>query len=181
MDAEKTLEAVKNDAVRYKTEVAAECEVIKEAARKEGYEAGFKEWGEHVARLEEEISKVRQEMEKVVIPVALKAAKKILGKEIELNENAILDIVSNCLKSVSTHKKITIYVNRKDLEILESNKNRLKQIFENLETLSIRERADIEPSGCIIETEGGIINAQLSNQWTVLENAFENLMKQRKI
>ena len=35
----------------------------------------------------------------------------------------------------------------------------------------------IEPGGCIIETEAGIINAQLENQWRSLENAFESFMK----
>ena len=53
----------------------------------------------------------------MIFPVALEAAKKIVGREIEASEDTIVDIVSNSLKAVSTHKKITIYVNRKDLEI----------------------------------------------------------------
>jgi type III secretion protein L len=179
LNAEEVLGAVQQDAKKYRIEVSQECEKLKEQAQKEGFEEGFKQWAEHVARLEEEIVKVRQDMEKVVIPVALKAAKKILGRELELSEMAVLDIVTNSLKAVAAHKKITIYVNKKDLNVLEANRNRLKQQFENLEALSIRERADIQQGGCVIETEGGIINAQLDNQWRVLENAFINLMKQK--
>jgi type III secretion protein L len=119
---------------------------------------------------------VRKEFEKVLIPIALKAAKKIVGREIELSEDVIVDIVSNALKPVVTHKKITVYVNRKDLDVLEKNKPRLKQLFETLEAFSLRERADVK-EGCIIETEGGIINAQLDNQWRILEKAFDNLVK----
>jgi type III secretion protein L len=114
----------------------------------------------------------------VIVPVALKAAKKILGREIETVDTAIVDIVANSLKAVAQHKKFTIYVNRKDLDVLEANRPALKKVLENPEAFSLRERADIQPGGCIIETEGGIINAQLENQWRILEQAFESLLKQ---
>lgn len=177
LEAYQLLEEVKKDALKYKQSVAEESEKLKEQAQKEGFEEGFKKWLEQIAVVEEEVIKVRKETEKVALPVALKAAKKILGRELELSENTIVDIVSNSLKAVVTHKKITIYVNKKELEAMEKNRPRLKELFENLEILILRERADVEPGGCIIETEGGIINAQLSNQWRILENAFEKMMK----
>ena len=180
LEAEAVLANIKKDAELYRTEVVQECEKIKEQGRKEGYEDGFKQWAEHIAVLEQEIRKVRSDMEKMVVPVALKAAKKIVGREIELSETAVIDIVSNSLKSVAQHKKIVIYVSKKDFEIVEANRNKIKDLFESLETLSIRDRADITPGGCVIETEGGIINAQLENQWKVLENAFEFLMKSKE-
>lgn len=177
IDGKELLEQVKKDAEAYRLEVAAECEKLKEQAEAIGYEEGFKSWADHIVKLEEEISNVRKEVEKMVVPVALKAAKKIVGREIELSETAIVDIVSNSLKSVATHKKIIIYVNRKDLETLEKHKTKLKDLFENLETFTVRERSDIEPGGCVIETEGGIINAQLENQWRTLERAFNTLLQ----
>jgi len=177
MESHDVLKQVKKDAEDYRLEVAKECELLKAQAQREGYEAGFKDWAEHVANLEGEIVQVRKELEKILIPVALRAAKKIVGREIELSDDTIVDIVANSLKAVSQHKRITIYVNRKDLDALERNRSRLKQIFETLEVLSLRERSDIAPGGCVIETEGGIINAQLENQWRVLENALEQLLK----
>jgi type III secretion protein L len=177
LDAENVLKVVREDAEKYKKTVVAECEKLKDQAQREGFEEGFKQWAEHVAKLEAEIVKVRQDMERVVIPIALKAAKKIVGREIELSDNSVVDIVANNLKAVSQHKKIIIYVNKKDIEVLEANKTRLRQVFENLEALSIKERPDIQPGGCIIETEGGIINAQLENQWRILEAAFESFTR----
>lgn len=177
LEGKEVLEEIKKDAEKYREQVVEECEKLKESAQTEGYEEGFKTWLEHVSKLEEEIIKVRKEFEKVLIPIALKAARKILGREIELSETAVLDIVSTQLKPVATHKKITIYVNKKDLDVLEKNKPKLKQLFESLESFTLRERADIAPGGCIIETEGGIINAQLENQWRTLEKAFDQLVK----
>lgn len=180
LEAYEIVEAVKADALKYKQEVAEEVEKLKEQAQKEGFEEGFKKWMEHIAKVEEEIIQVRHETEKVALPVALKAAKKIVGRELEVSENAIVDIVSNSLKAVVTHKRITIYVNRKDLEALEKSRSDLKNLFENLEILTLRERSDVAPGGCIIETEGGIINAQLENQWRIMENAFDKMMKQNE-
>lgn len=180
MDASEVLEKVKSDAERYKLDVAKECEKLKENAQAAGFAEGYQTWAEHVAKLEREIIRVRTDMEQLLIPVALKAAKKIVGREIELSDDTIVDIVSNSLKAVSQHKKITVYVNKKDLEPLEKSRSRLKEIFESLEILSLRERADIARGGCIIETEGGIINAQVENQWSALERAFASLMRQKK-
>ena len=180
LDAQGVLEQVKKDADAYRLQVTKECEIIKEQAQKEGYEEGFRKWVEHITSLEQEIERVRSDLEKMLIPVALKAAKKIVGREIELTDDTIVDIVSNSLKAVSQHKRITIYVNRKDLDSLESHRPKLKEIFESLEVLSLRDRSDIAQGGCIIETEGGIINAQLENQWKALESALDVLFKKKE-
>jgi type III secretion protein L len=175
--AEEMLHEVRLDAEKYVKETAQECEKLKEFAQKTGFDEGLKEWTDHIAKLEEEIANVRKELQKIIVPIALTAAKKIVGREIALSEQTVVDIVANNLKAVSQHRKIKIYVNRKDLAALEANKPRLKQIFEGLESLSIVERADVAPGGSIIETEAGIINAQLDNQWRALERAFDSLIK----
>lgn len=177
--AAEILEHVKIDAEQYKKEVVLEIEKLKEKAQQEGYEAGFQKWVGYVAKLEEEIAKVRKDMEQVIMPVALKVAKKIVSKEIELSPNTIVEIVAANLKAVSQHKQVAIYVNKQDLAALDAQRPRLKQIFENVEVLVLRERADIMPGGCVIETEGGIINAQIENRWRILESAFETLTKSK--
>lgn len=181
LNASEILNHIKADVEKHHLEIAKESEKVKEHARQEGFEEGFKEWAEHIARLEQEIVNVRQDLEKTVLSIALRAAKKIVGREIELSEKTIIDIVSVSLKAVSQHKKIIIYVNKKDLEILEKYKTQLKELFEHLESLSIREKKEIEPGDCIIETEGGIINARMENKWKVLEEAFQTLMRKREL
>lgn len=175
--AQEMLQKVRQDAELYVKETSKECEKLKEFAQKTGFEEGFKQWAAQITKLEEEIAKVRKDLEKMIVPIALTAAKKIVGREISLSEHTVVDIVANNLKAVSQHRKIKIYVNRKDMAILEANKNRLRQMFEGLESLSIIERADVAPGGSIIETEAGIINAQLENQWNLLEKAFESFIK----
>lgn len=175
LSGKEALEAIVAEAEQYRQQVIAECEELKEQAIKDGFKQGYDEWLGQLASMEQEIGKVQGEMQKVVMPIALKAAKKIVSAELTLQPEAILEIVSTALKSVAQHKRIVIYVNRNDLQVLEQNKNKIKDLFEALESLSIRERDDVEQGGCIIETEGGIINARLKDRWRNLEAAFESM------
>lgn len=178
LSSEEMLETVKNDAEEYRLQVAKEAEKVKEEAEREGFEEGMRQWSEHILKLEKQIENVHGELSKLIIPVALKAAKKIIGHEIETNQKTVVDIIINNLKAVAHHKRIKIYVNRDDLAVIENSKEALKKVFEQLESLLIIESEDVKPGGTIIETEGGIINAQLENLLRTLEKAFESYMEQ---
>lgn len=176
-NASEILEIARTEAAAFRQETAVEAETIKEVAYKEGFQEGLVSLNKHILELNTELEHLRKEVQKNILPLALKAARKLVGEELKLHPDRIVDIVLTSLKPVTQHRKIVIYVNKADLQMLEENKGRLKKIFEHLESLSVQERGDIEPGGCMIETEAGIINAQLENQWRALESAFEAFMK----
>ncbi len=175
--ASEILKTVKAESFAYRQEVAVEAETIKEGAFQEGFQEGLISLNKHLLALDEELKILREEVQKKILPLALKAARKIIGEELRLHPDRIVDIVLTSLKPVTQHRKIIIYVNKADLDHLEASKSKIKNLFEHLENLSIQERSEIEPGGCMIETEAGIINAQLENQWRALEAAFESFMK----
>ncbi len=175
LSAKEVLELVQEEAEEYRKGVIAECEKLKDDAQKEGFSHGHDEWVTHIAKLEEEITKVRDEMLKLVMPIALKAAKKIVASEIASTPETILNITKQTLKSVAQHKKIVLYVNKDDFEYLDKHKSKIKELFETLDSLSLREREDVERGGLIVETEAGIINAQIKDRWRNLEAAFDSL------
>lgn len=176
-NANDILKTVKAEAFSYTQEVAKEAEKTKESAFQEGFHEGLISLNKHLFALDEELKHLREEVQKKILPLTLMAARKLIGEELKLHPDRIVDIILTALKPVTQHRKITIYVNKSDLDQLEANRPRIKNIFEHLENLSIQERSDIEPGGCMIETEAGIINAQLENQWRALESAFESFMK----
>ena len=180
VNATQIIAKTKEEETAFRISVAKECETLKELAAAAGFEEGLKRWNEQIELLESEIKKVRQEMENAIVPLALTAVKKIINKELETKPGTIADIVSTALKTVLHHRKISIYVNQNDLEYVEAQRQRLKSLFEHLESLSITARDDVEPGGCIIETEAGIINAKLENQFFALEAAFRNFFQHHK-
>jgi type III secretion protein L len=172
MDSKELLEKTQKEAIVYREDVSKECERLKEQAELAGFEEGLKRWNSQLAHLENERTKVQKEMENAIVPLALATVKKIIGREIEFKPETTVDIIATALKSVSQHKRITIYVNKSDLDLLEQNRGRLKDLFENLQSLSFTPREDIARGECTIESEVGIINAKLDSQLKALEEAF---------
>jgi type III secretion protein L len=172
LSAAEILEKAKEDVAQYRDAVEKECVELRNKAHDEGFQKGLEEFNVHLLALEEEGKKLHLEMQKIVIPIALKAAKKIVGKEIELNPDIIVDIVVQAMAPARESRKVKITVNKADLDILEKNRPKLKELFSQLQILTIQESADMTPGGCTIETEAGMINATAENQWRALENAF---------
>lgn len=173
------LKQAKHENIEFKKKMEKECEELKTQAYDDGYQEGLKKLNEKMLKLDHELKQFQIEIQKKVLPIALQAARKILGEELKTHPDRIVNITMQALKPVIQHHRVKIYVNRQDLEILEENKPKIKEILEQVQSFSIEERPDIEPGGCIIETEAGIINAQLENQWRALESAFEAFMKKQ--
>ncbi len=150
---------------------------IKEKAKEEGFQEGLNRFNEQMLLFEDKLKVMKHELQKAVLPLVLKSAKKIIGEELKQNPESILSIVMQSIKSVIQSKIVKLYVNASDLEYLESEKETLKKDFERLESFQIEKRDDIEKGSCIIETERGILNATLENQYRALERALEAHMK----
>ena len=95
----------------------------------------------------------------------------------QLHPDLVIDIIKQSLKSVSQHKRFTIYVNKQDLSIVDENRPKLKEGLESVESLGVAAREDIKQGDAIIETEAGIINVEQEKLWKSLESAFTALMK----
>lgn len=177
MTAQEIVQRAKEDAEHYRKQVDEECAALREKAKKEGFDEGLSQFNEHLINFEKNVRHLRIELQKQILPLALKAAKKIVSKELEIHPETIVEIVISALAPVTQNHRFTIYVNKADKEALETNKQKIKSILEQVQALSIQERADISPGGCVIETESGIINASIENQWRALEAAFDKYMK----
>ena len=179
ISADDLLATAKKEAEDFREKVKAEALALKEAESERGFSEGMAKWTKQIAELEGAQRALRDEMQKQIIELVIQCGKKILGRELKLSSDAIVDIVSQALKPVATHKHATIFVCKQDAEALEKNKKKLHEELERIETLAIAVRSDIERGGCVIETEAGIINAQLEVLWESLELALSSLMKQQ--
>lgn len=180
VSGEELLKKVKEEELAYRNQVAIECETYKESAEAAGFTAGLESWNRQLALLEEERQGIRQEMEQAISSLLLTAVKKVIGHELKSAPETITDIIANVLKAATQHKKIKIFVRPADLKLVENERPRLKALFEHLDTFAILPREDVGEGGCIIETEAGIINAQLENQMSALEAAFHVFFQKHK-
>lgn len=177
LSADELIEEAKKEAEAFRKKVEQETVEIKEKETKKGFEEGLNTWTRQIAELEARQRSLRDEMQKQIVELVLECGKKILGRELKTAPESIIDVVSQALRPVATHKHATIFVAKEDLQILEKNKKQLHDELEQTESLALAVRSDIEPGGCVIETESGIINAQLDVLWESLELALKQVLR----
>lgn len=172
MQARDIIHKAQQEAEEYRTDISREADQIKDKARKEGFEEGLNTFNTHLLQFDKQLQLIRMELQKQILPLALKAAKKIVGDQLTLAPETIVEIVIQAIGPVVQNHRFTIYVNKADKDLLEAQRGKIRNLLEQVQTLNIVDRADIPPGGCVIETESGIINATLENQWRALEAAF---------
>ena len=179
VDAKELIEIIKQENIEHRAEIAKEGEKIFEDSKAKGFQEGLEQWTKQLKLLENEKNKVRKEVEKVIAKIALITTKKIIGRELEQNPKTLIDIIAKNLKSVTSHRKITIYVNKNDLDLFNENREALKKSFEDIDSFAIQHREDVTQGGAIIETESGIIDARAENLWKTIEKTFEDLLNKK--
>ncbi|MBS0630227.1 MAG: HrpE/YscL family type III secretion apparatus protein [Verrucomicrobia bacterium] len=173
LSAIEIVEKARQDVAELFKNTEKECEALRQTAREEGEQKGLEKFNEHIFYLDNELKALRHNLQQMVLPIALKAAKRIVAKELEAHPETIVDIVMQAIAPITESRKVTIYVNREDKEYLDAEKPKLKEILQQAEVLTIQEKPEVERGGCIVQTEGGMINATIQNQWRALERAFE--------
>lgn len=177
VDIEELLKKAKEDIEKLHEDTKEECANLKTQAEEAGFQEGLVKWNTQLIYLDQKVKEMQHEMQKLILPIALKASKKIVGAQLDLNPETIVEIVLQALKPVKQSHEIKIFVSKEDKQQLETHKEKLKALFDQLRILVIEEKEDLTKGSCIIETETGIINASLDNQWKALEAAFENFLK----
>ncbi|MFQ3640329.1 MAG: type III secretion system stator protein SctL [Chloracidobacterium sp.] len=152
----------------------AEVERVRSEAYAAGYEAGLKELTTHLLDAQRRRDALLSSVEREVLRLALRIAEKIIGREIETQDTTLLDIVRAALRNIRQASAVTICVNPADVPKLERHR-------EAIETLRRGQFVNIVPDtrvsvgGCILESESGIVDAQLDTQLRVLEQALLDL------
>ena len=158
-----------------------------ERAHRSGFEEG-KDLGLQIERKEiqpvleslrgilKEISAERDRLirdaESTVLRLALAVARKIVRAEIRQHPDLILNIVREAIKHVSDRSGLVVRVHPDDGRNVEGFRDQLLSSLNGIQTLEIEQDSQVAPGGCIVETNTGIIDAQLDVQLEELERAL---------
>jgi flagellar assembly protein FliH len=157
-----------------------EANAIKESASGEGFEYGLNLSKECLKELNAAINDLISAKEKVMmdaIPdisvIAVKAAEKLIRKELELDEKVILNIISEVIKSIGRDEtEIIIKANPNDTEIVRENLPEIYPYSENTKITVIPDET-VDWGSCIVQTRNGVVDARFSTQLQVLQKALE--------
>jgi flagellar biosynthesis/type III secretory pathway protein FliH len=138
----------------------------------QGYAAGLNQWNDALAEAwqRRDVFLARNEAELVKLAVAV--ARKVIGNSIEVEQGAVLHSAIEVLRSVRSERRVTIKVNPADEAALRDQAASLKMLGAEVGELVIVGLPSIEAGGCIVESDLGIIDAQVATQLASIENAL---------
>ena len=178
--------------------VHQQCEHMVEEARlkvseieKEAYEKGFAEGQKTGSEVGEKMAEallqqysasldalngLRSELfatsEREIIRLALEIARKIIKREVAIDEELILALVKVALARVADQTLITVRVNPKDHHAIERHQAAAPETGALSESIKLVEDPLIARGGCIIETQSGTIDARIEEQLREIERGF---------
>jgi len=156
---------------------AEEIESMQQDAWKEGYAAGYEE-GSARGRLEaaelhqllqsmhEAFSHLDQEVAEEIQALALEVARQVVRDTLKVQPESVLAVIREALTQVP-QQGATVRVNPLDAALVR------QYLGEQFSSTShrLREDDDVLRGGCLIESEGGQIDAQITTRWRrVVEN-----------
>jgi flagellar assembly protein FliH len=151
----------------------AEREAELDAARAAGYDEGLAAGRAEVsaagralasaaARLDEASAAAAADAEPVAVELALRLAAKVLAGELEARPERVLDVVRGALRRLTDPLPATLLVNPEDAELVRASIADFS--VEHGGELSVREERRVERGGCVVQTQAGELDAQISAQ-----------------
>jgi flagellar assembly protein FliH len=118
---------------------------------------------EEVAGLRERIIKTA---ERDLVELSIEIAKKLVHREVQIDEKIIATLVRVALDRLSMKKGIKVTVNPSDSEILTEE---LKDLLDEEGSIELRTDDDLRRGDCLVESDYGSIDARISEQFKEIE------------
>lgn len=170
-DAQRIRKEAEDYAAKIRTEAQSQARNLQIQAYQEGKEKALQEIVHQLIEAREIREKIWRETEKDLLRLAVRLAEKIIGREIEKNQETIIEIVANAVQNARQQEKLTIRVNPRDLPLIEKQIDRITS-GSKIKFIDLAADPRVSDGGCLVESEVGTIDARLETQLRVLERAL---------
>ncbi len=153
-------------------EAELERDAIREQARQQGYAEGLAKWNQILAGTSQRAEELTKVWEETMLKLSVRVAEKIIGEQLKLHPETIVDIIKEVLQGVRFGKHLIIQVNEEDAPQARSRVDRLKASLGVSNEIEIVASTTVPRGGCLIESELGVVDARLETQLKCLEDVL---------
>lgn len=195
-EANRIIEKAKEEARIIKEQIQQEKEAfheklyqLKEKVKEEGYKEGLRLGREdgyqqikqqiQVATEVADLAKMEyfnqvEQSEETILEIAIKIAEKILDQRLSEQPESFLPIVKKAIQEVKEYKEVRVFVHYKMYPLILQKKDEWRSLYFHNSQLIIYPSDELSETSCIIETDGGRIDASVDSQ---LEELRDKLFK----
>ncbi len=150
----------------------AECEALREQAREQGRQEGLAAVSEQLVRAKQQAAAVLQRGERDCVALALRIVERLLGHELARAPQLLVDLCATALGELRHAQAVVLRVHPESAAQLRALRPALLERLGRSVDVVLREDADVQREGCIIQTEFGTLDAQLGTQLQMLERVL---------
>jgi flagellar assembly protein FliH len=194
-EAERILEEAKNKGKKIIEEAKILTQSLRENAEKEGfdigqksgYEAGLDQLKKIMIEAKNTLEQALRERERLgkeaendLAQLAVKIAQRVIGSEISLNSNVVVNMIKANLERVKDREHVILRVHQEDIETVKKNKEVFLKFVPDVRSVEIQIDPRADRGGCIIETNLGTVDARITTQLEAISLAFSRVFEQEK-
>ncbi|HEX4167445.1 MAG TPA: type III secretion system stator protein SctL [Bryobacteraceae bacterium] len=172
VDARQILTDARAQAAQLIENAEQEKESIFAEASRNGHRAGLDKWNDTLVDTWKLREQFLSQNEAELVKLAIAIAGKIIGREVQSDPSLILQTARKAVKAASREKQLTIQVNPADEATLREQADSLRNLFDGSGDLVVTANSAITRGGCVVESELGIVDAQIATQLASLEKAL---------
>ena len=105
-----------------------------------------------------------RDAESMIVQLAISVAKTILHREVQTDRDIIKAVAKESLKLVEDKKRVSIKIHPSDWHTMKEYEGEILSSVQGVKEFEIKEDDRVNPGGCVVETDSGIIDAQLETQ-----------------
>lgn len=160
-------------------DLGLEAEVARRKGLAEGIRTAEQAYREKLGRLEAQAASLateRQEffdrIEAELVRLSIVIAEKVIGRELELAPETVLDIVRSAMKRLRERENLRLSVNPRDLDTVKNARDDLISAVDGVRKLEVVEDRRVDPGGCVIESPSGTLDARMKTQIDEISRAL---------
>ncbi len=122
-----------------------------------------------IEALKDEKESFHRENELFIVKLAIEISKKIIHRELKQSPEILIYVVREALKRVANNGRILVKINPEDLKLFQGLDKEVEDQISTFESVDFISGEEIQRGGCVIESEVGIVDAQLDVQLEKIE------------
>ncbi len=158
----------------------------KEAGFSEGLESGKAAFNalsqdlmQAISSLESEKKNLLRYTEKAAVELGLAIGQKVIQRHLDSNPDTIASIVNEAISKVTEKDKVSIRIHPSHVDSIRKYKETFKRELNDFKQLDIIEDAAIQPGGCVIETNLGYIDSNVTTKIETIQKAMDSIYKKQ--
>jgi flagellar assembly protein FliH len=120
-----------------------------------------------------------ERLERGVAELVSGIVEKVIARKVAADDDIVVDVTREALRQLDDARRLTVIVNPEDEAAVSDHRDEFLQAAGRLEEIRIATDTDIQPGGCLLDSEVGEVDARIQSQLDAIWDAITTTARQK--